>query len=96
MKIDNYIWIFSGAGGKFPGGVFSELSKAENWIQENSLSGVLTKYPINQGVFEWAIENQAHSLSQEKLEEKRSDPKFIGSFTSASQEHYHYENGKRD
>jgi hypothetical protein len=34
-------------------------------------------------------------MRPEKLEQKRNDPNFIGSFTTASQEHFHYTDGKR-
>ena len=87
---DNKIYIFHAEGARFAGGVFSTLESAEAWIQTNELSGLLTAYPLDCGVYEWAIKskyftpiNGSHRTSQ-----------FIGGFTSASQEHYHYENGK--
>ena len=90
--MEKYIWIFSGSNSQFPSAVFEDLKKAEKWIKEHSLSGALTKYPIDQGVYEWAISNNYFSP---KKEHERS-PKFIQSFSSASQEHYHYENGNKD
>jgi hypothetical protein len=89
------VWVFNKNNANFSGGVFDELALAESWIKDNLLSGILTKYPLNQGVFDWAVENNMHSIKQEKLVEKRKQPNFIGGFTSASQEHYHYENGIR-
>ena len=90
-----YVWVFNKSSTSFSGGVFSELELAESWIKVNLLSGVLTKYPLNQGVFDWAVENNQHSIKQEKLAEKSKQPKFVGGFTSANQEHYHYESGIR-
>ncbi|MBA6231404.1 MULTISPECIES: DUF7710 domain-containing protein [unclassified Colwellia] len=87
------VWVFNKNNANFSGGIFSELDLAESWIKDNRLSGVLTKYPLNQGVFDWAVENNMHSIKQEKLAEKSNQPNFIGGFTSARQEHYHYENG---
>jgi len=88
-----YVWIFNGSKGRFPGGVFTELAKAEEWIATNRLTGILTQYPVNVGCLDWAIENNLTSMSQEKLAQKRTEPDFIGSFSTASQEHYHYEQG---
>ena len=54
---------------------------------------MLTKYPINQGVFDWANEKNITNLKPEKFAEKSNDPIFIGGFTTASMEHFHYEDG---
>ena len=32
---ENSIWVFNGANSRFPGGVFEDFGKAENWIKEN-------------------------------------------------------------
>ena len=85
----NNIWIFHGAGGRFTSGVFTDKAIAEEWITKNILTGVLTKYPINTSVYDWAI---SKSFFEPKKEEHKS-AKFIQKFTSASQEHYHYEDG---
>ncbi|AZZ98099.1 hypothetical protein [Pseudoalteromonas sp. R3] len=89
------VWIFNKSNADFSGGVFSELELAESWIKENSLTGILTKYPLDQGVFDWAVENDMHNIKPEKLAEKSKQPNFIAGFTTASQEHYHYQNGLR-
>ncbi|KZN62069.1 hypothetical protein N473_21225 [Pseudoalteromonas luteoviolacea CPMOR-1] len=34
----------------FSAHVFSGPELAESWIKENSLTGVLTKYPLDQGI----------------------------------------------
>ncbi len=75
---------------RFSGGVFSDKIIAEKWIKKNLLTGVLTLYPLDKGIFEWAIENDFFVI---KTEQHRS-PDFISGFTSALQEHYHYENGE--
>ena len=86
------VWVFNGYGGQFPSAVFSSREKAEAWIAERRLSGVLTKYPVDVPVYEWAIACDA-------FRPKRPDqfePAFIQRFSSASQEHYHYEDGRAD
>ena len=85
----NSIWLFHGAGSRFTSGVFTERTIAEEWITKNMLSGVLTKYPINISVYDWAI-NESFFAPQKDIHQSAN---FIQKFTSASQEHYHYENG---
>ncbi|HEY4289738.1 MAG TPA: hypothetical protein VGN00_21705 [Puia sp.] len=85
-----YLFLFNSAGdSKFCGGVFSTREKAEQWILRYKLSGILTKYPLDMGVYDWAIEN--HKFNPKK--EIHFQPDFIGGFSSATQEHYHYESG---
>jgi hypothetical protein len=86
----DYVWIFNG-GGQFPAGAFSTQGHAENWIAEHKLTGTLTRYPLDVGVYQWAIASGAFKI-------KRPDqelPRFIGRFSSAGLEHYHYEDGSR-
>ena len=88
--VQEYIWVFNGEKNKFPSAVFNDLELAKTWIEENELTGTLTAYPINISVYDWAI-------SLEYFQPKREDQKtafFIGNFSSASQQHYHFENGK--
>ena len=86
----NEIWIFHGENAKFSSGVFTERHLAELWIRENKLSGLLTLYPVNVGVYQWSI---ANNLFQPKKEHELSSA-FVQKFTSAAQEHYHYGNGE--
>lgn len=93
MNSTKYIWVFNAAHSRFSGGIFENLIDAEHWIQINKLTGVLTQYPLNIGVLDWAIANEVTNMKPEKLALKQKDPNFVGGFTSASMEHYHYENG---
>ena len=95
MKPENNIWLFMGVGGRFPASAFTEKSAAEAWIAKHKLTGMLSAMPVNKGVFEWAVENDALNLKPEKLEDKCRDSRFIGTCTSASLEHYHYAKGVR-
>src|SRR4051812_20046092 len=90
----SFIWVFNGQR-QFPGGVFTTVEKAEAWIARHGLSGVLTKYPVDEGCFDWALRTGGHCLSEKKLAEKRQDREFIAGFSSAAQDHIHYEAGKR-
>ncbi|TPE46425.1 hypothetical protein FJM65_00565 [Pontibacter mangrovi] len=93
MKV---VWVFNTSNSSFSGGIFEDFEVAEAWIKKNKLTGTLTKYPLNKGTLEWAIENDCVGIKPEKLKEKMKSPEFIGGFTSASMEHYHYEAGYRD
>lgn len=92
----NNIWVFIGENGRFPSASFTVLSDAEAWVKKYKLTGMLSAMPLNQGLFDWAVENDALNMKQEKLEEKTKDPQFIATCTTASLEHYHYEDGIRE
>lgn len=83
------VWIFNAAEARFPGAAFTSCELADSWIAKHSLTGVLTAYPLDQGVYEWAI---SEGFFRPKDTAK---PRFVGGFTSAHQEHYHYEDGVR-
>jgi hypothetical protein len=84
-----HVWIFNGSKGKFPGGVFTDLEKAKLWIRKNALTGVLTRFPLDVGSYEWADSQGIISLA---LKEKAT-PEFIASFSNAGFEHFHFEDG---
>ncbi len=81
------IWIFHGSGAQFASGVFSTRERAKAWIEMHNLAGTLTEYPIDIGVFEHAI---AQRWFTPKNDQQRSS-QFIQRFSSANQEHEHYE-----
>ena len=83
------VWVFNGARSNFPSGVFTSRSSAESWIRKYALSGTLTRYPLDMSVYDWAV---SRTFFEPKKDEQRT-PEFIGRFSSASQEHYHFENG---
>ena len=72
------VWIFNKNNAAFSGGVFRKLDLVERWIRENSLTGVLTKYPLDQREFDWAIKNDMHNIKAEKVKVKSKQPNFIG------------------
>lgn len=85
------VWIFHGEGGRFGSAVFTNIDAAEDWIGKHKLTGLLTLYPLNIGVYDWAIENEFF----ETKTEKQKSSQFIQGFTSAAQDHFHYENSER-
>ncbi len=91
---EQHVWVFNG-GRRFPGGVFTTVDLAEAWISRHRLTGVLTAYPLDEGCFDWAVRQGVTNLKAEKLPAKSQDPSFIGGFSTASQEHFHYADGKR-
>ncbi len=86
------VWVFHGTGGRFTSAVFTKKDLAEKWISQHKLSGVLTEYPLDVGVYDWAISNNSFKVKKEVQEQAE----FIQKFTTASQDHYHYENGELD
>lgn len=88
--MEQYVYVFnSPTKSKFSGGVFSKKHIAEQWIKKNMLTGILTKYPLDIGVYDWVIKNELFSPKNDN----QIQADFIGGFSSASQEHNHYENG---
>jgi hypothetical protein len=85
------VWVFNGNKGNFPGGVFSKKEIADAWIGKYRLSGTLTKYPVDEGVYDWSLANGSFKIKKED----QTKPEFIQRFSSASQEHYHYIDGKQ-
>jgi hypothetical protein len=86
------VWVFNGAEGRFPSGIFGERAQAEAWIRENNLTGVLTKYPVGISVYDWALKNNHFRPKNEK----EVSPAFIQKYSSSAQEHIHFENGSTD
>jgi len=87
--VSKFVWIFVSASGRFPSAVYSDRESACRWIAYMKLTGVLTKYPIDISVYDWAIEKE---IFEPKREEHFS-ARFIGNFTSAGMEHFHFEDG---
>ncbi|MDF7813831.1 hypothetical protein [Hymenobacter sp. YC55] len=92
LLVNVSVWVFHGMGGRFTTGVFTSRQQAEQWIQQHRLSGMLTNYPLNRGVYDWAVQQEFFRITKEE----QTTAEFIQRFTSASQEHYHYENGELD
>jgi hypothetical protein len=87
----DHVWIFK-SGGQFPSAVFTTRQKAEAWITANRIEGTLTKYPLDVSIYDWAL---ASGYFVPKRDDQRTS-QFIGQFSSASQEHYHYDFGRQD
>lgn len=85
------MYIFIGEGAQIPSGVFTLLEKAEQWIRTYSLSGVLSKYPVDTGLYDWAIYEDFFIVKNDYQKES----KFIQRFTCASMDHVHFEKGER-
>ena len=84
------VWVFVGDRGRFPSAVFDGTEAAREWIKKHGLTGTLTLYPLNQGIFDWAITNEYFEVKAEK----EITPSFVQNFSSAYQEHFHFEDGR--
>ncbi|MGM0554961.1 MAG: DUF7710 domain-containing protein [Myxococcota bacterium] len=85
-----HVWIFNGAGARFPCAAFRTREQAEEQIRRHQMSGMLTKYPLGTTVYDWAVESGAFEPSRDEQE----SPEYIQRFSSAHLEHYHYEDGE--
>ena len=50
-----WVWVFNGARGNFPAGIFGSPDLAERWIAHHRLTGTPTEYPVDIGVYDWVI-----------------------------------------
>jgi hypothetical protein len=94
-QVYNGIWVYNAPRAMFPCAVFDTKQKAVEWILKNKVSGCLTLYPLNKSVYDWAIEEQCFVPKKSEHFERN----YIGSFTSASLTHFHFEfdeNGELD
>lgn len=85
---DNFLFVFHGEGAKFASGVYDSLEGAKRSIASHKMSGILTCYPVNETAYDYAVRNE---FFQPKPTQSES---FVQRFTSASQEHYHFQNGE--
>jgi hypothetical protein len=85
-----FVWLFHGDGGRFASGVFSTYENAERWIRIHHLSGILRRYPLDDGAYQWAVSNGTFVV---KKEGERS-AEFIQRFADGSV-HHHFERGEK-
>jgi hypothetical protein len=83
------VWVFHGANASLSAGVFSTRAYAENWIAHNKLTGMLTRYPLDTSIYDWAVKQGYWKPTRDD----QSTAEFKQRFTSASLEHFHYEDG---
>jgi hypothetical protein len=86
------VWIFKGDSAHWPSGVFSSRGAAVQWITEHHLTGMITGYPVDVGVYDWAVARGSFCPSKPQ----HSSPEFIGGFTAAAQNHGHFTDGVHD
>jgi hypothetical protein len=86
------VFIFQGHQNNFPSAVFSTFDHAQVWIEQNQLDGILTEYPLDYPIYNWAID---HEYFKVKKEHDQS-AKFIAGFSSAYLNHWHFTQGKTD
>ncbi len=89
MKL-KYVYVFNGNNSSFASAIFTTKELAVDWITFNKLSGILSVYPLNISLHDWAIQQ---TFFTPKVEHQKQAT-FIQNFSTASMEHYHFENGE--
>ncbi|MBR8651730.1 hypothetical protein KDH83_00220 [Achromobacter sp. Marseille-Q0513] len=87
---EKWIWVFTGESAQFCSAVFDDKALAEEWIRSQSVSGVLTRMPLNLSAYDWAT-GAGHFVPRR---DEQKTPRFIQRFSCASLEHGHYSEGK--
>ncbi len=83
------VWLFTSASNDvvpdahIPQAAFRTLAAGDRWVRTLKPSGMLTEYPMNIGVFEWAT---ARGVFKPRRDDQRATP-FIETFSDASQAH---------
>jgi hypothetical protein len=72
--------------------VFSSRERAERWLGEKGLTGMLTEYPLDVGVYDWAVAEGLFRPSKPA----HTSTAFIAGFTTAHQGHVHFTDGVTD
>ena len=85
MHQHQWIWVFSGSTGR-PSGVFSTRERAETWISQHRLAGILTKLMVDVSSYDSALDQGLFRVKRPH----ESSAEFIANFTCAGFEHYHY------
>lgn len=83
------VWVFVGDTARLPSAVFSTLERAQAWIARHRISGLVTQYPLDVPVIDWAVAQGVYSPKPGD----EHDTWKIQTFTSAAQRHYHYVDG---
>jgi hypothetical protein len=85
------VWVFNGIQSTFPSGVFRSKEAAETWINRHGLTGTLTEYPVDIGMYDHAILKGHFRPSKPEHETAI----FIGRFSGGGIDHDHYEDGQK-
>lgn len=85
----SWVWVFHGEKADLCTAIFTNKLLAEEWISKYSLTGSLTRMPLNESIYDWAIKSDMF----EPKKDYQKTATFIQQFTSAYLEHYHYVNG---
>lgn len=62
----NQVYVFMGEAANYPAGIFESKEKAEEVIKRYSLTGILSLYPIDMLLYNWAIEKK-FSISKRNI-----------------------------
>ena len=92
MKKMNMVYTFQGNQANFTSAIFSHYEFALEWIKKHKLSGILTEYPLDYPIYEWAIDNGYFKPKNDH----HTNSSFIGHFTSVRQKHWHFVNGNTE
>lgn len=80
MSEGKVVWVFHGVEGRLTSAVFSTRRMGEAWIRKHKLTGMLTAYPLDVGVYDWAVKRGDFTLKSAR----EGSSEFIGAFTWAT------------
>ncbi|MBM0124557.1 DUF7710 domain-containing protein [Pimelobacter simplex] len=86
------VWVFHGDDARHASGVFSSKLSALEWVERHRLTGLLTEYPLDVGVYDDAVARGLFKPSRDH----HGSPRHIASFSPGRAEHVHLVDGRLD
>lgn len=83
------VWIFHGDASRHASAVFRTEQDAQVWIEQHSLSGLLTEYPVGDGCYDIAVREARFNPSKEH----HGTSDHVAGFSPGWTRHVHFENG---
>ena len=84
------VWVFHAEGAQFASAVFSTRARAEEWIANHELTGILTAYPVDVSAYDYALAKGSFRPSRPH----HGTPEHVGRFANAEIDHVHYRDGR--
>ena len=83
------VWVFMGERGTNPMAIWTAFDAAHKYIHDETLTGSLTAFELDQPVYEWAIKTGKFKAKSDH----HRNIKFRQTFSNQFQEHYNFKEG---
>jgi hypothetical protein len=84
----SYVWVFHGEHARFASGIFADQSAALEWATTHELTGVLARYPVGIGCYDFAVAQNRFTPSKPH----HGTPRHVAGFSPGGP-HLHLRDG---